>query len=181
MRNLFGSFLIAAAALCLTAAGCGDDDGDPVYECGNNEADPGEACDGSDLRGASCSTLGLGIGTLACTDTCILDKSGCLLESCGNGVLEPPLEECDASNLNGADCTTFGYSEGWLQCDHLCKYDTSDCSGTGENCGNGIQEGQEECDGDDLDGYDCYMMGFMGGGTLACDEYCLFDTSGCNH
>jgi len=41
--------------------------------------DPGEECDGRDLQGQRCDTLGSGYlsGTLACTDTCEIDESRC--------------------------------------------------------------------------------------------------------
>jgi hypothetical protein len=62
------------------------DDGDcPVVttsgECGNDETEPGEACDGSDLNGFSCTTLAAGFvsGTLACKPDCSgYDASGCV-------------------------------------------------------------------------------------------------------
>lgn len=37
-----------------------------------------EACDGKDLGGASCSSLGYGSGKLACTAQCTVDTSGCV-------------------------------------------------------------------------------------------------------
>lgn len=45
-------------------------------------------------------------------------------------------------------------------------------------CGNDVVEGEEECDGNDLNGMSCSDLGFDGG-TLACDNGCTFDTSGC--
>lgn len=57
---------------------------------------------------------------------------------------------------------------------------TSSSSGTGENpCGDGEVEPGEQCDGDDLQGFDCASLG-LSGGTLACDPItCSFDTSMC--
>jgi hypothetical protein len=48
----------------------------------------------------------------------------------------------------------------------------------GEECGNGMAGGDEDCDGEDLAGADCESQGF-GGGALACNADCTFDTSGC--
>lgn len=53
----------------------------------------------------------------------------------------------------------------------------------GEVCGNGIVEGEEECDGDDLDGEDCDFL--VGGldectGALRCNSDCTFDASACS-
>jgi hypothetical protein len=45
--------------------------------CGNGALDPGEACDGVDLGGASCQTLGFNGGQLGCHADCTLDPSGC--------------------------------------------------------------------------------------------------------
>jgi len=57
---------------------------EPTYEChrcGDGVADASEACDGANLRGASCTTIpgGFSGGTLACTPSCTLDTSGCTL------------------------------------------------------------------------------------------------------
>ena len=43
---------------------------------------------------------------------------------------------------------------------------------------NGVQEGNEECDGNDLNNKSCEDLGFQGGGTLSCSN-CHFDTSKC--
>jgi hypothetical protein len=44
-------------------------------------------------------------------------------------------------------------------------------------CGNGVLEGDEDCDIGDLGGGDCQSEGFEGG-TLGC-AYCTYDTRGC--
>ena len=50
----------------------------------------------------------------------------------------------------------------------------------GAQCGNGVREGGEVCDGSDLDGETCASQGCNGGGTLVCSATCGgFDTSGC--
>jgi hypothetical protein len=45
-------------------------------------------------------------------------------------------------------------------------------------CGNGVVEGTEVCDGADLGGLDCAM--FSGVGELSCKPDCTLDTSDCN-
>lgn len=49
----------------------------PALGCGNGMLDAGEECDGTELGGMSCSDQGFDDGSLACSDTCTLDTSGC--------------------------------------------------------------------------------------------------------
>ena len=48
-----------------------------ISVCGNNVKEGGEQCDGSDLGGASCQSLGYSGGTLRCRPDCTFDTSGC--------------------------------------------------------------------------------------------------------
>jgi hypothetical protein len=46
--------------------------------CGDGEVDVGEQCDGADLQGFDCESLGLGAGELGCDPvTCTFDTSMC--------------------------------------------------------------------------------------------------------
>jgi len=65
----------------------------------------------------------------------------------------------------------LGVGSGLLGC-------SDDDNGTKEQCGNGVLEGQEACDGQSLGQKTCQSEGFSGG-TLACAEDCTLDTSGC--
>jgi cysteine-rich repeat protein len=146
--------------------------------CGNNEAESGEQCDGTDKNGATCVTLGFSGGTLACT-SCHFDTSGCT-SSCGNNNAEAG-EQCDGSDKNGATCVTLGYSAGTLACfpstsPNACTFDTSGCT---SSCGNNKAETGEQCDGSDLNHATCASLGYIGG-TLSCSS-CAFNTSGCNN
>jgi hypothetical protein len=48
------------------------------------------------------------------------------------------------------------------------------------NCGNGVIDAGEQCDGADLQGFDCASLG-LNSGTLSCDPMmCTFDTSMCS-
>jgi hypothetical protein len=50
----------------------------------------------------------------------------------------------------------------------------------GFDCGNAIQEGVEDCDGNDLGGQSCEDFGFLTG-FLACTGSCTFDFDGCSN
>jgi hypothetical protein len=150
----------------------------PADPCGNGEIDLGEECDGANLAGQTCESLGFGEGTLACHDDCVFDIDDCDWGwgDCGDGQVDG-FEECDGDNLNGQTCQDLGYTGGELACiEDFCWFDTDGC--TGNPCGNGVIDAFEECDGDDLNGESCESLGF-GGGTLACDSECYFDWYGC--
>ena len=67
-------FFTAVALRALHALGAGQSA--PV--CGDGIVNsPTEACDGADLAGKTCESLGRGSGTLRCGATCIFDTSGC--------------------------------------------------------------------------------------------------------
>jgi cysteine-rich repeat protein len=139
-----------------------------IVLCGNNNIDPTEECDGnSNLNSESCSSLGLGSGTLLCSGTCQFDTSSCNpLAVCGNGIKEPP-EQCDDGNTNNND-----------ECSSTCKL---------EVCGDGIiQNGiGEQCEGSNLNGKTCLEIPYSGsnnfdGGDLKCNAVtCKYDTSLC--
>ena len=57
--------------------------------CGNGTVDPGEDCDGIDLGGETCASQGFDSGTLLCSSACTFDTSGCVLATCGDGVVGP--------------------------------------------------------------------------------------------
>ncbi|MFH0856897.1 MAG: putative Ig domain-containing protein [bacterium] len=78
-------------------------------DCGNNQIDIGEDCEGSNLNGKNCSSLGFTGGTLSCyahgtSKECKYDTSLCV--TCGNGILEDG-EQCDGpvncSSVKGSD------------------------------------------------------------------------------
>ena len=131
-------------------------------ECGNGVRETGEACDGPDLGGFTCGTLGFKSGTLSCNDQCRLDTSQCVADSvCGNGVLEAG-EECDNGSSN-SDTTPDA-------CRTTCKR---------AFCGDGVIDSFEDCEGKNLNGETCLTLGYDGG-SLKCDtEFCEFDDEKC--
>ncbi len=138
--------LIATCALALGLAACGGDDADddPVCGddicastesaatcavdcgCGNGVVNPGESCDGADLDGATCESEGQGPGTLACSNDCSFDVSGCDVTTCGNDLAEEG-EGCDGTDLRDMTCESLGFSAGAVTCDSGCSYDVSGC------------------------------------------------------
>lgn len=75
------------------------------------------------------------------------------LYGCGDGTLDP-LEECEGS-VTGCDDDALG-------CDSLCR-----CMYPDGSCGNGVVEGDEECDGSEIAGCGQYVLG--------CDSGCKCD------
>jgi hypothetical protein len=167
----FGGGALRCASTCtgLDLSGC-------TGGCGNDFAEPGEACDGADLGGSTCADLGFSGGTLACGDDCAaFDMTGCG-DGCGNHVLEAG-EVCDGPDTAGLACADLGFTGGTLGCSAICDgYDVSTCTG---GCGNDTREDAETCDGADLAGQSCATLGFEGG-TLGCTAVCdAFVRAGC--
>ncbi|PKN43899.1 MAG: hypothetical protein CVU59_13055, partial [Deltaproteobacteria bacterium HGW-Deltaproteobacteria-17] len=82
-----------------------------------------EECEGNNLANETCQSRGQGLGTLACTDTCSFDLSGCAAQSCGDGVITVPIEDCEGTDLGGATCLSLGYHGGQLLCSDACDFD----------------------------------------------------------
>jgi len=111
-------FMFLAVAL---AAACSNEDiGRPPAACGNGVLEASEECEGFDTRGATCDSLGFGVGQLRCSAQCKLDTSACGV--CGDGILQKG-EACDGANLNGATCASlFGAgTEGTVSCSADCR------------------------------------------------------------
>ncbi len=148
--------------------------------CGDDVKEGAEICDGSDLDGETCSSLGYVSGELGCNEDCAaFDTSGCVGPGpvCGDDVREGA-EICDGSDLDDETCETQGFYSGQLDCLPDCMgFDTSNCSG---QCGDDTINGDEICDGSDLDDETCETQGFYSG-QLDCFADCSgFDTSNCS-
>ena len=170
----------------------GDESTGPVILCGNAMIDAPEECDGQNLNGADCKSLGFTGGTLVCTSQCIFDKAMCTSPSCGDMTVDPG-EECDCGNqgamctaaqLGNAACTSLvspnggNYTAGTLACNspNSCSFNKNACT----YCGDAIKNGPEPCDGADLGGQTCNSQGFVGG-SLSCTPACAFNTGGCTN
>jgi hypothetical protein len=56
-----------------------------VLGCGDGIIQSGEQCDGSNLNGGSCTSLGFSGGTLSCSSSCSYNTSSCTSGSSGGG------------------------------------------------------------------------------------------------
>ncbi|MGH9347828.1 MAG: MopE-related protein, partial [Vicinamibacterales bacterium] len=93
---------------------------------------PGESCDGLDLGGATCQSVGFIGGTLGCNADCTFNASSCTgVPACGDGIVNRPDEQCDRGDLAGASCASLGLLGGSLTCSPSCVFNTSSCTGTG--------------------------------------------------
>jgi hypothetical protein len=77
-----------------------------------------EQCDGPDLNGETCTTLGFNSGSLRCTSSCVFDVSACSI--CGNGIRDGA-EVCDGADLGGQTCQSQGRLPGTLTCWSTCN------------------------------------------------------------
>ncbi len=102
-----------------------------TVECGNDTQETGEDCDGADLGGATCTSVGNYVGgTLSCTTACGFDVSQCEVDpNCGNGAIDAN-EVCDGTNLDGMDCTDVpgGFTGGVLACAVDCTFIDTGCT-----------------------------------------------------
>ena len=147
--------------------------------CGDGVIAGGEECEGNNLAGESCTSLGFDGGTLRCT-SCAFNTSSCVSTGpvCGNGLIESG-ETCDGFNLSGFTCADFGATGGTLRCAIDCiDYDSSGCTAD-PVCGDGIVNGFETCDGINFGFDSCADQGFVGG-SLSCFSDCTTDYSGCS-
>ena len=150
--------------------------------CGDGTVQaPYEQCDGTNLAGQTCQSLGYHGGQLACSSDCRLDLTGCATHGlCGDGIMQGAYEQCDGTDFAGQTCQSLGYYGGYLTCSADCTIDTSTCEASGW-CGDGIiQRQHEECDGSDTDGRDCSYFGFNPG-PIVCSGNCNFDVTSCSN
>ncbi|MDY0000478.1 MAG: hypothetical protein RBU30_04200, partial [Polyangia bacterium] len=185
--------LLLASLAAALISGCGPSKGGNdnntnhhVGFCGDGIVSLGELCDGANLNGQSCTTIGQSFtgGNLACGSSCTSwNTTGCTGGAlCGNGSIDQG-ELCDGANLNGQSCTTIGqgFTGGTLGCSSTCaSWSTTGCTG-GALCGNGVIDTGELCDGANLNGQSCTTIGQgFTGGNLACGSTCAsWNTSGC--
>ena len=141
--------------------------------CGNNFKESGEDCDGTDLGGESCSSIGFDGGSLSCNGDCTFATGNC--STCGNGIVEDG-EECDGAQLQGASCSDSGCLSGTPSCSSSCTIDYGSCLGCPVCDQDGICEADENCN----DCSDCLKSsGEASCGNGVCDAYAGEDCSNC--
>jgi len=144
--------------------------------CGDGVRESTEGCDGADFGGQTCRDWGFDGGNLVCS-FCQIHTRECTTV-CGDGVRRG-WEKCDGADVGLYTCRHFGADLGTLRCfEGTCDmFDTSSCRNS--ICGDGVIEGQEECDGDKFGDLTCESLGFAGG-SLLCDASCRVDRSPCS-
>ncbi|PKN23399.1 MAG: hypothetical protein CVU65_14105 [Deltaproteobacteria bacterium HGW-Deltaproteobacteria-22] len=104
--------------------------------CGDGISQGDEECDGTDLRGATCLSIGLGAGTLSCaTISCYLDTSAC----------GPCTDECASADPATCDGDTLVTC---AQNNYTCwKWLRTDCTETTQVCdeGTGVARCSDTC------------------------------------
>jgi len=170
-----GETCMLDATSCKFYGRCGDGQVQRVF---------GEECDGGNLDGVTCRTLGFHSDlTPLCTRGCLLDLSPCEdVGRCGDGVLqEDDGEQCDGTLTAEQTCAALGYHGGTLACDGECLFDLSGCAAVGR-CGDGVVQAVhgEVCDLEAFNQQTCRTRGYYGG-VLRCSSSCLLDESGCGN
>ncbi len=151
-------------------------------QCGDDNQYGAEACDGKDLAGETCDTLGFSGGNLGCDGSCAyFDTSKCTGPA--------PDDCCHAAEVPG--CSDVSVRDCVCSQDPFCCIDAWDagcvqlvsqlnCGSCIPGCGNNIVEGTEVCDGFALAGMGCGAFNYTSG-ALVCQSSCDgFDTSGCS-
>lgn len=80
----------------------------PADDCGNGDIDDSEMCDGSNLNGMTCASIGMDFtgGALACATTCTsFDTSGCTGGGENPTTFEGTADFCDSTLVDGAPST----------------------------------------------------------------------------
>ncbi len=108
---------------------------DCIPPCGDGVAQGPEECDGQDLRGATCLSIGLGPGILTCASGCYYNITSC--EPCTSDCAVTDPATCSGNNL--VTCRQNKYT--------CWKWTESDCAETGQVCdeGTGVAACSDTC------------------------------------
>ena len=145
--------------------------------CGDGLVTGAEQCDGPLPVDFDCTDLGYyERGPVGCNLDCTFDRSGCA-HLCGDDVIDLGRESCDGDAVAAAtNCQHLGYYDSApLACNAACRYDVSGCTG---ECGDGIRNGPEACEGGPPPGTQCAGFGYDAG-VPRCSTLCAADLAGC--
>ncbi|MFN8543231.1 MAG: hypothetical protein U0807_03380 [Candidatus Binatia bacterium] len=199
--------LIRTAEIDVARSRCGDGHAEGDEECDGTDVRP---CPDGSASGALLGTCPVCRTDCTLDDSCCADGTTTTTSTsttitttttstrppeCGDGVREGA-EECDGTDLGGALCDE-GSAESAVLDDDTCPVCTPDChldrrccaapsttttTTPPQRCGNGVREGDEECDGSDLGDVVCGSP--LGAFTemapcAACRPDCTIDRSCC--
>jgi cysteine-rich repeat protein len=142
--------------------------------CGNGIAGVGEECDDGNIYDGD-----------GCSSRCEIEDNPNYVAFCRNGVCEIG-ESCSTCVQDCADIIGEPACEEGFVCAEDFGFGTCEIFSS-LTCGNGLIEGNEECDfgalsedssDDNLNGSTCASRGFSSG-VLTCADNCVFDTSSC--
>ncbi|MCX6714587.1 MAG: IPT/TIG domain-containing protein [Candidatus Uhrbacteria bacterium] len=124
----YGTSPVSQACSWITNAnsGWGDCAGGP-QQCGNGKKEGAEECDD---------------GNSSDNDSC---TNACKLNVCGDNKVNVGIESCDSGGANGTVCNA-AYGASCNFCNKFCQYKTQ----SGPYCGDGVINGNEYCDGNDI-------------------------------
>lgn len=126
-----GSIVIVDARLDPDATADFPGPGQGGRGCGDGAVVHGEQCDGADLNGETCASLGFPAGgALGCYPNCGFDTSACPpAATCGNLNLDGG-EACERAVRREITCVSRGFSANQpLTCDANCGINSSQCPG----------------------------------------------------
>lgn len=91
--------------------------------CGDGVVRGTERCDGENLDGQTCSTLGYYTGgDVSCANDCLFDTSSCGGGKCGDHIVQHDHEFCeDGVAPTELSCLDFGFDLGRLGCAQTCQ------------------------------------------------------------
>ncbi len=130
--------------------------------CGNNQQNSGEACDGSWMPLTACSQYQATYvsGTLSCTTTCAYNTSQCVLYQCSATQVG---STCLGSQTpaSGYQCTSGTIGTSNKCCANGQAFINGAC--TFQYCGNGVRDPSEQCEGTQFGSTTCQTLGYTGG------------------
>ncbi len=103
--------------------------------CGDNIKNGTEECEGGNLGGATCQSLGFDGGTLTCNVGCTYNSGTCESFTCGDGQCQATEDPCvcpedcpeDPNTCSACECGGQGGPNCW--CDFLCLLNGDCCLG----------------------------------------------------